>query len=82
MKIIRYVYEDMFEDCPIYTEFVGIRKSTKMMCEGIFIRVIIVISIIVCFILLKIRTNPSSRLRIINFSSFFVTFYIDRPVYK
>ena len=59
--------EDMFQGCPIYTELVGIRKSTKMMWEGIFIGVIIVIAFIASFILYKndykcnIRCNNRSK---------------------
>ena len=45
--------EDMFQDCPIYTELVGMRNSTKMMWIGISIGVIVVIAVITFFIYKK-----------------------------
>ena len=45
--------EDMLQDCPIYTELVGMRNSTKMMWVGISVGIIVVVAVIAFFIYKK-----------------------------
>ena len=50
--------EDMFQDCPIYTEIVGMRHSTKMMYVGIAVGVTIVVIGVVLFVIYKRSQRP------------------------
>lgn len=49
--------EDMLQDCPIYTEIVGMRNSTKMMYIGISVGVIVILAVMT-FLLYKRYNRP------------------------
>ena len=50
--------EDMFQDCPIYTDLVGMRNSTKMMWIGISVGIFMVVVVIASFIIFKKSKQP------------------------
>ena len=49
--------EDMLQECPIYTELVGMRNTTKMTYVGIAIGIVVVIAaVILCWYCYKKKT--------------------------
>ena len=52
--------EDMLQDCPIYTELVGMRNTTKMTYVGIAVGVVVVIVVaLLCWYCYRKKSTQS-----------------------
>ena len=52
--------EDMLQDCPIYTELVGMRNTTKMTYIGIAVGVVVVIVVaLLCWYCYRKKSTKS-----------------------